>query len=224
MKNLDTNNIGNNPYLVLCLGWLGVHKFLKKQIGLGILYLFTCGLFGFGWIYDTVISFMSYPKTSEVFKPSRSDWQSEMVDAINAGVLPQINTTDIILQEGEICHFIGVAYTYKDKTYTSGYDTIKSGGSVRLAKSLSYRTGGSNTRAIKQTERTYNTGLLFLTNQRIIFSGESECFEKPLNKLTSVRDSTQSVLIQSGNKCLNIFTKHHLEFVTAFNMVVNNTK
>lgn len=34
------------------LGFLGVHKFLEKKIGMGLLYLFTMGLFGFGWLYD----------------------------------------------------------------------------------------------------------------------------------------------------------------------------
>lgn len=40
----------------LCLfgGYLGLHKFYKRQWGLGILYLLTCGVFFIGWIYDTV--------------------------------------------------------------------------------------------------------------------------------------------------------------------------
>ena len=41
---------------VICLlfGILGVHKFREKRIGLGVLYLLTGGLFGFGWIVDCV--------------------------------------------------------------------------------------------------------------------------------------------------------------------------
>lgn len=34
------------------LGWLGVQRYASGQIGLGILYTFTFGLFGIGWIYD----------------------------------------------------------------------------------------------------------------------------------------------------------------------------
>ena len=30
-------------------GWFGLHKYLDKHIGMGILYTFTCGLFGIGW-------------------------------------------------------------------------------------------------------------------------------------------------------------------------------
>mgnify|MGYP003317131071 CR=1 FL=1 len=43
--------------LILCisLGWIGIHKFYKKRVGLGILYVFTFGLFGVGWIIDSVV-------------------------------------------------------------------------------------------------------------------------------------------------------------------------
>lgn len=33
-------------------GWLGVQRYASGQIGLGILYTLTFGLFGIGWIYD----------------------------------------------------------------------------------------------------------------------------------------------------------------------------
>ena len=40
--------------ICLFLGPLGVHKFMEKKNGMGILYLFTMGLLGFGWIYDCI--------------------------------------------------------------------------------------------------------------------------------------------------------------------------
>lgn len=42
--------------LVLCilLGEFGAHKFYEGRIGMGILYLFTFGLFGIGWIVDII--------------------------------------------------------------------------------------------------------------------------------------------------------------------------
>lgn len=51
----------NNDLLLTCLvtvflGCFGVHKFMKGEIGLGLLYLFTCGGFGIGWIIDSFIS------------------------------------------------------------------------------------------------------------------------------------------------------------------------
>ena len=43
--------------LVLCilLGYVGAHKFYEGRIGTGLLYLFTFGLFGIGWLVDCII-------------------------------------------------------------------------------------------------------------------------------------------------------------------------
>ncbi len=42
--------------LLLCifLGEIGVHYFYVGRIGMGLLYLFTGGLFGIGWIVDII--------------------------------------------------------------------------------------------------------------------------------------------------------------------------
>lgn len=43
--------------LVLCvmLGMFGIHKFYEGKILTGILYLFTFGLLGFGWVIDIIL-------------------------------------------------------------------------------------------------------------------------------------------------------------------------
>lgn len=42
--------------LALCifLGFLGAHKFYENKAGMGIVYIFTCGLFGIGVIVDAI--------------------------------------------------------------------------------------------------------------------------------------------------------------------------
>lgn len=66
IENANTNaNVGYNPaqfkkeknkwiafFLCWFLGYLGAHKFYEGKIGMGILYLFTLGLFGIGWFID----------------------------------------------------------------------------------------------------------------------------------------------------------------------------
>lgn len=67
--NTNSNVNNNNNYVIgkkmrnkwvsffLCvfLGFFGAHKFYEGKIGMGILYLFTVGLFGIGWIIDIII-------------------------------------------------------------------------------------------------------------------------------------------------------------------------
>ena len=52
-----TKNKWVSFFLCLFLGYLGIHKFYEGRILLGILYIFTCGLFGIGIIIDLVILF-----------------------------------------------------------------------------------------------------------------------------------------------------------------------
>lgn len=40
--------------LCLFLGGIGAHKFYEGRIGMGILYIFTLGLFGIGWLVDLI--------------------------------------------------------------------------------------------------------------------------------------------------------------------------
>lgn len=48
-----------NKWVAFCLclfvGYLGVHKFYEGKIGMGILYIFTVGLFGLGWLIDSIV-------------------------------------------------------------------------------------------------------------------------------------------------------------------------
>lgn len=41
-------------FLCLFLGYFGAHKFYEGKIGMAILYLFTGGLFGIGWLIDCI--------------------------------------------------------------------------------------------------------------------------------------------------------------------------
>ncbi|MFI3225901.1 MAG: TM2 domain-containing protein [Clostridia bacterium] len=40
--------------IVLFTGEFGLHKFLTGNYVMGVVYLFTCGLFGIGWLIDFI--------------------------------------------------------------------------------------------------------------------------------------------------------------------------
>lgn len=41
--------------LCLFLGFLGAHKFYERKYGMGLLYLLTFGLAGWGWLIDLIV-------------------------------------------------------------------------------------------------------------------------------------------------------------------------
>lgn len=41
-------------FLCLFFGIFGAHKFYEGRVGMGLLYIFTMGLFGIGWIIDII--------------------------------------------------------------------------------------------------------------------------------------------------------------------------
>ena len=45
--------------ITLFFGMFGVHKFMENKIGIGVLYFFTLGLFGIGYIIDVVKAFIN---------------------------------------------------------------------------------------------------------------------------------------------------------------------
>ncbi|MGN0665556.1 MAG: TM2 domain-containing protein [Huintestinicola sp.] len=48
-------------FLCMFLGAIGAHKFYEGKVGLGILYLFTGGLFTIGWIIDLIVLLLKPP-------------------------------------------------------------------------------------------------------------------------------------------------------------------
>lgn len=47
--------------LCLCLGVFGAHKFYLGRFWTGVLYIFTYGLFGIGWLIDLVVLIAGNP-------------------------------------------------------------------------------------------------------------------------------------------------------------------
>lgn len=67
--NLSSNDGEISPLVEFLItfftGTFGVHKFMKGQIGMGLLYLFTMGIFGIGWLYDVIVAAIKLGNTNK---------------------------------------------------------------------------------------------------------------------------------------------------------------
>lgn len=71
---MNTKKINPIAYFIitLLLGCLGIHKFIDGKIGAGILYLLTGGVFGIGWLIDTVKALIMLIKGEPTNEPAPS--------------------------------------------------------------------------------------------------------------------------------------------------------
>jgi hypothetical protein len=99
--------------------------------------------------------------------------------------LPVLASAPIIAQKGEICHLSTPATLLKNKTVTTGYSGGYSGVSVRVAKGVSVRSGGSKGKAIRKTVTNEFSGQVVITNKRIVFVATQNGFSLPFNKMLS---------------------------------------
>ena len=156
------------------------------------------------------------------FIDSKSLMTRESLKLIAQGHLPRLEVSNLNLSNDEICHFADIGYTFKDKTITTGYVGKSSGYSIKPSQGLSYRTGETRKEAIRETQRTTYKGELYITNKRVIYSSTNECFDKTFDKITSIIETKDGILLQIGSASYSIIIKTHSEFVKVFNMLKNN--
>ena len=128
------------------------------------------------------------PKVTSIFPAAAAS-------KIHSGILPTIQADKIILGNGEICHFVdvGVACTEKIRRQSNHV-----GGSYRIAKGFTAHLG--QTQSVPISEPHYTKGILYITNQRIIFVAHENGFDKRLKSLTAVTPYLDGMALQFGSK------------------------
>lgn len=118
---------------------------------------------------------------------------------------PKVNYTGFFAQKNEAIIYAVPAFSFTEKVKTTGYSGKSAGVSVRVAKGLTVRTGGSGGNLIRQNIKEEFRGDYIITNKRIIFVSEKEGFEYKLNQITAVKlIDSESFYIQSGKTIKNI--------------------
>lgn len=113
--------------------------------------------------------------------------------------LPVIKDSNLVLKNGEVCHFKGKAQYLKTKNVVIGH-TGKSGGiSTRIVKGVYLHSGTSGSQAIRGDIQETSDGVLSITNKRIVFSGEKWSFDKPIASLSSITPYSDGLGFQFGS-------------------------
>ena len=173
---------------IICFfgGFLGIHKFREHKVGLGILYLLTLGLFGIGWVVDSIRYFIVALKGNSnnlEDKPS----------------LPIVQS-NLVLSDGEICHYYGPATYVKLKNVVVGYSGGHVGVSFRVAKGMSIHTGSTKAAPIRGDVQERTNGVLSITNKRVVFSANKGAFDKKIAALSAINLYSNGIAFQFGDK------------------------
>lgn len=122
---------------------------------------------------------------------------------IMMGRLPKFNPSTIMLEQNEICHFMDRAALVLKKREKS-YRSTRSGSSYRLTKNITIHSGGGTSTPIEQEWYEFKKGVVFVTNQRIIFVASENGFEKKIKNLTSVVPYSDGVDLQFGSQTITL--------------------
>ena len=101
--------------LTILFGWAGYYRFSKKQFGLGLLYLFTFGLFCIGWVVDIYAALKeSKPVVQKSFSNITAEAKAEVEANANRSIFEPFTTKNnkFLITENSIV-LNGVEYPYE---------------------------------------------------------------------------------------------------------------
>ena len=118
---------------------------------------------------------------------------------IEQGDIPVANVP-INLQKGEVCYFSAPArwLEYRKQVRTVGY--YSQGVSVRVMRGVYYRVGGSRPQRVTTEGLTaLDTGVLYITNKRLIFDGTRRNLSLKLNTLLSFEAFSDGLALEKSS-------------------------
>ena len=113
--------------------------------------------------------------------------------AIENGELP-VQSIWINLQAGERCYYNTQVEWYENRTVTQRVNYSGPSYRVKIMKGVYYRWGSSNVQRITQDVlKLIDTGTVYITNKRIIFTGQRKNSNIPLKKVLSITPYSDGV-------------------------------
>ena len=187
--------------------WLGLILGWGANLGFGVIVIVILGmLFFFLGVY--LFYRGQHPKEPKAKKQKLDPNQP----------FPIVSNPNIILRQEETCHIMEPIQIGRPKNVVTGYTGRSSSVSIRVAKGVSLRTGGSGGKPIRETIYEKYSGTFYVTSQRIIVNAQKFGFEKPITNLSSFELYSNGLNLMFGNSSYLIFTQN-----AAFDLAVIRT-
>lgn len=117
-----------------------------------------------------------------------------------------IENPGINLKNGEVCFYKGNAKSCHIKNVVTGYKGGNSGVNIRIAKCLSYHTGGSGKQAIRENVKETYPAELYITNMRMILISMKFGFDLSILKIIQSKFSDTHIEFFTGSKTHFVLT------------------
>lgn len=146
----------------------------------------------------------------DLFKQSRTPMVTTILpdiakQEIMKGRLPVLRTDKIFLRRNENCHYIDKAI-YEKKVTEKRYIRRNHGYSTPgLFKGTRIQHGRAHTDVVDQIHYETYRGILYLTNQRIIFVGSQAGFDKSICDLVATTPYSNCIELQFSRETCRLF-------------------
>lgn len=115
------------------------------------------------------------------------------------GKLPQISNSPVMLVEGEQAVYACRAERVETKNRRLGTTGSGVGGSIRIAKGVSIRTGGTGSKSIYGDVEMVHGGEFVVTTDRVVFVASSRAYTEKLADISAVSVDGGYLTIMAGN-------------------------
>ncbi len=155
-------------------------------------------------LFDNLLGKNKIPTVISILPPAAKQ-------EIMAGRLPILNTDKIFLKKGEKIHFIDKAINLEIKTVKQYRHVGHSGPGI--FKGNRYNVGVATPHEYERLVQ--HRGILYITNQRVIFQASEWAFDKAYRYLTGITPYADACEFQFGSKtyCLIVGDGYVLEQV-----------
>ena len=198
------------------LGYFGVHKFREKNTNMGILYLCTLGLCGIGWFVDIVRYFIAAYKGERI--------QGNRPKHLSADEPLPIVSSNVILSNGEVCHYCEAAIHIKTKNVVVSYSRESYNNSISTSKRKSMSLVDQRTTPIGSNVQERTNGVLSITNTRIVFSGNNCAFDKKITALSSITPYKDGIAFQFGSQQQSLLTRDSEYIYEILTRIINSSE